>query len=80
MCNLNSTFSVIGATNQLKELYRKQADIRKLQHEILANEILSQGNNIYVETMNYAGLQKRAKKLKKMIKVSLKRKSVLVKV
>ena len=55
----------IRTQNQLKELYRKQADIRKLQHEILANEILSQGNNIYVETMNYAGLQKRAKKTEK---------------
>ena len=52
----------IKTQNQLKELYRKQADIRKLQHEILANEILSQGDNIYVETMNYKGLQKRAKK------------------
>jgi len=50
----------IKTQNQLKELYRKQADIRKLQHEILANEILEQGNNIYVETMNYAGLQKRS--------------------
>ena len=55
----------IETQNQLKELYRKQADIRKLQHEILANEILSQGDNIYVETMNYAGLQKRAKKTEK---------------
>ena len=60
--------------NQLKELYRKQADIRKLQHEILANEILSQGNNIYVETMNYAGLQKRAKKTEKNDKGKFKKK------
>lgn len=55
----------IKTQNQLKELYRKQADIRKLQHEILANEILEQGDNIYVETMNYAGLQSRAKKTEK---------------
>lgn len=47
--------------NELKELYRKQADIRKLQHEQLANYIISLGDNIYVETMNYKGLQKRAK-------------------
>ncbi|MGN0297821.1 MAG: hypothetical protein ACI4C1_01325, partial [Lachnospiraceae bacterium] len=30
--------------NVLKELYRKQADIRKYQHECLANEIVSLGN------------------------------------
>ena len=64
----------IKTQNQLKELYRKQADIRKLQHEILANEILSQGNNIYVETMNYAGLQKRAKKTEKNDKGKFKKK------
>ena len=64
----------VKTQNQLKELYRKQADIRKLQHEILANEILSQGDNIYVETMNYAGLQKRAKKTEKNEKGKFKRK------
>ena len=46
---------------QLKELYRKQASIRKYQHECLANYIVSLGNKIYVEQMNYSGLQKRAK-------------------
>lgn len=55
-------------------MYRKQAAIRKLQHEILANEILSQGNNIYVETMDYAGLQKRAKKTEKNDKGKFKKK------
>lgn len=48
--------------NELKELYRKQADIRKYQHECLANEIIAQGDRIYVETMSFKGLQKRAKK------------------
>lgn len=61
----NKSNHCIKIQNQLKELYRKQADIRKLQHEILANEILEQGSNIYVETMNYSGLQKRAKKTEK---------------
>jgi len=47
---------------KVRELYRKQADVRKYQHECLANEIISKGDRIYVETMNYKGLQKRAKK------------------
>jgi len=55
----------IKTQNQLKELYRKQADIRKYQHECLANYIISLGDEIYVETMNYAGLQKRSTKTEK---------------
>ncbi|WXR60239.1 transposase [Peptostreptococcaceae bacterium AGR-M142] len=51
----------LKARYKIKELHQKQADIRKLQHEILANEIISLGDNIYVETMNFKGLQKRAK-------------------
>lgn len=50
---------------QLKEIYRKQAAIRKYQHELLANYILSLGNHIYVETMNFKGLAKRTKETKK---------------
>ena len=48
--------------NQLKELYRKQVDVRKYQHECLANYIISLGNNIFVEHMNFSGLQKRSRK------------------
>lgn len=48
--------------NDLKELYRKQAAIRKYQHECLANYIISLGNKVYIEKMNFAGLQRRAKK------------------
>ncbi|MDD4276163.1 MAG: transposase [Clostridia bacterium] len=55
----------IKTQNQLKELYRKQADIRKYQHECMANYIISLGDEIYVETMNYAGLQKRSIKTEK---------------
>ena len=51
----------VRGQNKLKELYRKQADVRKYQHECLANEILEQGDTVYVETMNYKSLQKRAK-------------------
>lgn len=44
--------------SQLKEIQRKIAAKRKLEHEKLANTILEQGNVIKVETMNYKGLQK----------------------
>lgn len=60
--------------NELKELYRKQADIRKYQHECLANYIISLGNKVYVEKMNFAGLQKRAKDTEKNDKGKFKRK------
>ena len=46
---------------QVRQLQRKNADIRKQQHYELANEILQMGNEIYVEPMNYSALQKRAK-------------------
>ncbi|MCD5413580.1 MAG: transposase [Clostridiales bacterium] len=52
----------VRTKNKLKELYRKQADVRKYQHECLANEIINQGDKIYVETMNYKGLQKKIPK------------------
>ena len=60
--------------NELKELYRKQADIRKYQHECLANYIISLGNKVYVEKMNFAGLQRRAKNTEKNDKGKFKRK------
>ena len=60
--------------NQLRELYRKQADVRKYQHECLANQIISLGDNIYVETMNFAGLSKRSTKTEKNDKGRFKRK------
>lgn len=44
--------------SQLKEIQRKIASKRKIEHEKLANTILEQGNIIKVETMNYKGLQK----------------------
>lgn len=51
----------IKTQNELKELQRKQKEIRKQSHNKLANHILTLGNDIKVETMNYKGLQKRAK-------------------
>lgn len=70
----NKSNHYIKYQNQLKELYRKQADVRKYQHECLANYIVSLGNNIFVETMNFKGLQRRAKKTEKNDKGKFKRK------
>ncbi|MBD5144246.1 MAG: transposase [Ruminococcus sp.] len=64
----------LNCQNQLKEIYRKQADVRKYQHECLANAIISLGDKICVEKMNFAGLQKRAKKTEKNTKGKFKRK------
>ncbi len=55
----------INAKNQLKELNRKQRVIRKQCHYKLINGILPLGNEFYVETMNYKGLQSRSKKTTK---------------
>ena len=59
--------------NQLKELYRKQADVRKYQHECLANQIISLGDTIYVEKMSFQGLAKRSTKTEKNNKGRFKR-------
>ena len=59
---------------RLKEVQRKQAAVRKLQHELLANELLRQGDTFYVETMNFKGLQARAKKTEKNAQGKFKRK------
>lgn len=52
----------IKAQTQLREIQRKQAIIREESHNKLANHIISLGNDIKVETMNYKGLQAKAKK------------------
>ena len=59
---------------KLKELYRKQADIRRLQHNQLANYIISLGGEFYVEDMNFKGLQRRSKKTEKNEKGKFKKK------
>lgn len=46
---------------KIRELERKNAAIRKYQHTCLANHILSLGTEVYVENMNFSGLQHRAK-------------------
>ena len=70
----NKSNHYIKYQNQLKELYRKQADVRKYQHECLANQIISLGDTIYVETMNFSGLAKRSTKTEKNDKGRFKRK------
>nr|DAK38269.1 MAG TPA: endonuclease [Caudoviricetes sp.] len=70
----NKSNHYIKYQNKLKELYRKQKDIRKYQHECLANYIISLGNKVYVEKMNFAGLQKRAKNTEKNDKGKYKKK------
>ena len=70
----NKSNHYVKYQNELKELYRKQAAIRKYQHECLANYILSLGNKIYVEKMNFSGLQRRAKNTEKNDKDKYKKK------
>ena len=70
----NKSNHYIKYQNELKELYRKQADIRKYQHECLANYIISLGNKVYVEKMNFSGLGRRAKNTEKNDKGKFKRK------
>ncbi len=48
------------AAGELRELYRKQADIRKMQHNILANQLLALGDEFYIIKTDYKKLQQRA--------------------
>ena len=70
----NKSNHYIKYQNELRELYRKQADIRKYQHECLANYIVSLGNKVYVEKMNFAGLGRCAKNTEKNEKGKFKKK------
>ena len=70
----NKSNHYVKYQNQLKELYRKQADVRKYQHECLANKIISLGDTIYVEKMNFQGLAKKSTKTEKNDKGRFKRK------
>lgn len=70
----NKSKHYIRYQNELKELNRKQTSVRKYQHECLANQIIVLGDNIYVETMNFAGLAKRSKNTEKNKQGKFKRK------
>lgn len=50
---------------KLKAIHRKRSNYVKCEHEKLANEIISLGNNINVERMSFNGLQRKAKLSKK---------------
>ncbi len=53
---------------KLRDLNRRLADIRKMEHNALANELLQHGNEFIVEDMDYKALQKRRKKTKITLK------------
>jgi len=44
----------------IKEIHRFSADVRKMQHNVLANEVLEIGSDIIIENINFSGLSKRA--------------------
>jgi hypothetical protein len=56
---------------KLKTLYRRKSAYIKQSHEILSNEILSLGNNVLVEKMNFSALQRRAKNTQRQDKVTI---------
>ncbi|WP_333888186.1 transposase [Clostridium sp.] len=70
----NFSNKYIKAKNKLKDVYRKQADIRQQDHNIMANEILNNYNIVYVEQMNFKGLQSRNKKTEKNDRGNFKKK------
>lgn len=70
----NKSNHYIKYQSELKELYRKQKDVRKYQHECLSNYIISLGNKVYVEKMNFKGLQRRTKNTEKNKQGKFKRK------
>lgn len=59
---------------RVKTLFRKRSAYIKQEHEILANRIISLGNTIYVEDMNFKALQKKAKQSKVVNGKNTKRK------
>jgi len=59
---------------KLKELYRKQTEIRRLDHNIMTNWLITLGNEFYVENMNFKDLQQRSKETKKDNKGRIKSK------
>ena len=59
---------------KLQRIQGKLSSLRKESHNKLANEVISQGTEVYVEEMSFKGLQKRAKKTTKNAKGKINRK------
>ena len=66
--NRNNREPWVKSRHYLKDQYKLQriqgklSNLRRQSHNKLANEIISQGTEVYVEEMSFKGLQKRAKK------------------
>lgn len=58
IANRSNNYKQLAA--KYRDLHRRQAAIRKQSHECLANEVLALGAEIYIEDMNFSGLQRRA--------------------
>ena len=58
----NKSKRYLKTQHELANLQREQADIRKRQHNELANHLLSLGDRFYVEDMEWPSLTHRAKK------------------
>ena len=56
---ISNHYKILAARK--RSLERKQAATLKDSHEALANEIISHGDDIYIESMNFKGLQHRCK-------------------
>lgn len=48
-----------------RALYQKQVALRRQQHHELANQLLDQGDDFYIEQMRFRGLAKKSKEVKK---------------
>ena len=59
---------------KLRRIQGKLSSIRKQSHNRLANEVINQGTEVYVEEMSFKGLQKRSKKTTKNEKGKINRK------
>ena len=58
----NKSKRYLKTQRELANLQRRQAEIRKQQHNALANHLLSLGDRFYVEDMEWPALTHRAKK------------------
>lgn len=63
--NWNNSKNYFRIRRELSFLQAKQAEIRKRQHNDLANHLLSLGDRFYIEDMNWNSLTRRAKNTEK---------------